>query len=66
MFKILAVFFIVLGIILTSSYKYSLKNSKNLNKNKRDELEKTKQNGSTFVFAGISVLFLDIALRFFK
>ena len=62
MFKILGVFFIVLGFILKTYYTYSLKNTKNLSNKKKVELEKSKQSGTTFIFAGVSALVLGLIL----
>ncbi|MGX4599814.1 hypothetical protein [Faecalimicrobium sp. JNUCC 81] len=65
MLKILAIFFIVLGIILRTSYKVSIK-KENLTNKQRDDLEKSKHTGSTFIFAGISAFMLSYMFTLFK
>ncbi len=65
MLKILGLFFIILGITLNISYKNSMKKN-NLSKKEKNELEKSKHNGNTFIFAGISALCLSFAFTIFK
>ncbi|MGL4910984.1 MAG: hypothetical protein ACRC3Y_01000 [Romboutsia sp.] len=62
MFKILGVFFIVLGFILKTYSTYTLKNNKKLNNKKKAELEKSNQSGTTFIFAGLSALVLGLIM----
>ncbi|MCR8744131.1 hypothetical protein [Romboutsia lituseburensis] len=62
MLKILGVLFIVLGLILNTYSIYAFKNAKNLNKTKKEELDKLKKNGTTFIFAGVSALVLGLIL----
>lgn len=62
MLKILGVLFIVLGLILNTYSIYAFKNTKNLNKTKKEELDKLKKNGTTFIFAGVSALVLGLIL----
>lgn len=65
MFKILAVLFIALGVILYISCNNNLKQG-NINKKKMEELKKSKQSATTFIFAGISILCVDIMFSFLK
>lgn len=65
MLKILGLFFIILGIALNMSYKNSIIKN-NLNEKEKNELEKSKHNGNTFIFAGISALCLSFAFTIFK
>lgn len=65
MLMILAIFFIVLGAILKVSYKNSIKNE-NLNNKQKQELEKSKHTGTSFIFAGISVFMLNFMFTIFK
>lgn len=66
MFKILGVFFIILGFILKTYPTYTLKNTKKLNTKlnakKKAELEKYNQSGITFIFAGLSALVLGLIM----
>lgn len=65
MLKILSIFFIVLGIILKTSYKISMK-KENLTNTQREDLKKSKHTGSTFIFAGISAFMLSYMFTVFK
>lgn len=62
MLKVLGVLFIILGLILNTYSIYTFKNTKNLNKTKKEELGKLKKNGTTFIFAGVSALVLGLIL----
>ena len=65
MLKILSIFFIVLGIILKTSYKISMK-KENLTNTQREDLKKSEHTGSTFIFAGISAFMLSYMFTVFK
>lgn len=62
MLKVLGVLFIILGLILNTYSIYTFKNTKNLNKTKKEELDKLKKSGTTFIFAGVSALVLGLIL----